>query len=67
MTITEDGPAFVAHATCGCTVGLTHQGPKDDARAVAEWVRRGYRVTQMTVAESRKVPWYECPKHVRHR
>jgi hypothetical protein len=66
--ITEDGPAYVAHADCGCTTGIIiDNDPTEVKMTVGDWATEGYVITKMTVAESRKVSWTECPAHVRPR
>ncbi len=60
-------PVFAAMCTCGGWVGVAvdeAQYAKENAKAVAKWMRDGYRIDKITVNDVRtgKVQMCECER-----
>lgn len=57
--------SFVAYGACGHLVACSVDRPayaKDNAKAVASWIRDGLRVSKLTCAEVRAAKWCDCPR-----
>lgn len=56
--------AYVAIAPCGCCHAIAVDGPeeqKENAKSVADWIKRGSRVENVELEQAKGMITFECP------